>query len=186
VLFANIDNRGTFVSPTAGFPAANNRFYVRAYLRLGKPMLDIGGHVDFIVGATAPENGIEVRLGASKTFGSGVEMLDVNFIGDGSEHTVFSNGDYTGGNGSSNPGTTLDANRWYCLEALFDGPASEVRVWLDDAEITQLHVTDWGVGRTNWAPTYNVGKVGGQNFSGAIGQVSYDDIAFGSQKIGCY
>jgi hypothetical protein len=186
IFFGNIDNRGSFVAPISGLPAANNRFYVRTYVRFATAMINMGGHVAFIEGATLPENGVEVRIGASKNFQSQVEMLDINFLGSGQEHTQFSNGDYTGGQGTNNPGVTLDANRWYCIEALFDGQASEMRVWLDDVEITQLHVTDWGVGRTNWAPTYNVGKVGGQKYSGDTGQIWYDDIAFGTARIGCY
>ena len=77
--FAMTDNRGVFISPTKGFPPVGNSFYVRAFINLAKPMKDMGGHVDFIVGATKPENGVEVRLGASQTFGGGIEMMDLNF-----------------------------------------------------------------------------------------------------------
>jgi hypothetical protein len=187
IFFANLDTRGSWVAPVAGLPSANNRFYVRTYVRFATPMAEITGHVGFIVGATLPENGVEVRIGASRNFQSQIEMLDVNFIGSGEEHTQFSNGDYTGGQGTNTPGVTLDANRWYCIDGLFDGQASEVRVWLDDSEITQLHVTDWGGRRTGaWAPTYAVAKVGGQSYSGNPGQIWYDDVAFGTERIGCY
>jgi hypothetical protein len=148
-------------------------------------MKDMGGHVDFIVGATLPENGIEVRLGASKTFGSGVEMLDLNFIGSGSEHSQFSNGDYTGGNGTMKPGVTLDAGRWYCLEGFWNGKGNEFQLWVDEVEVPGLHVTDWGDKTTGWSPMYKVGKVGAQNLSGNAGQLWYDDVAFGTSRIGC-
>jgi len=183
--FASTNNRGVFVAAAMGLPRPDKRFHTRAFVSFVQPMSAIGGHVAFIVAATQPENGIEVRLGASKTFGSGQAMLDLNFIGSGQEHTQFSNGDYTGGNGSSAPGVVFEADRWYCVETLFDGAAHELRVWVDTVEVPGLHVTDWGVGRTNWSPEYNVAKFGGQNYSGSLGAVYYDDIAVGTGPIGC-
>jgi hypothetical protein len=184
--FAMTDNQGVFISPTKGFPPQDNTFYVRAWINFAKPMKDMGGHVDFIVGATAPENGTEVRLGASQNFGSRLEMLDLNLLGGNNpEHSQFSNGDYTGGNGSTKPGVTLDAGRWYCLEGFFNGKAHEFQLWVDDVEVPGLHVTDWGQKTMSWSPIYNVGKVGAQKFSGDPGQLWYDDVAFGTSRIGC-
>ncbi len=183
--FAMTDNRGVFISPTRGFPPANNSFYVRAFINLASPMKDMGGHVDFIVGATAPENGVEVRLGASQNFGSRLEMLDLNLIGSGAEHSQFSNGDYTGGNGTMKAGATLDAGRWYCLEGFWNGKDHEFQLWIDDVDVAGLHVTDWGEKTTSWSPMYAVGKLGAQKFSGDPGQLWYDDVAFGTNRIGC-
>jgi hypothetical protein len=183
--FAMTDNRGVFISPTKGFPPQDNSFYVRAFIYLASPMKDMGGHVDFIVGATAPENGVEVRLGASQNFGSRLEMLDLNLIGSGAEHSQFSNGDYTGGNGSTKPGVTLDAGRWYCLEGFWNGKDHQFQLWVDDVEVPGLHVTDWGDKTMSWSPMYKVGKVGAQKFSGDPGQLWYDDVAFGTARIGC-
>jgi hypothetical protein len=183
--FASTNNRGVFVAAAMGLPRPDKRFYTRAFLSFVQPMSALGGHVAFIVAASQPENGVEVRLGASKNFGNGQAMLDLNFLGSGQEHTQFSNGDYTGGNGSSRPGVVFEAERWYCVETLFDGAAHELRVWVDGAEVPGLHVTDWGVGRTAWSPDYNVAKFGGQNYSGDLGAVYYDDIAVGTAPIGC-
>jgi hypothetical protein len=184
--FASTNNRGVFVAAAMGLPRPDKRFYARAYMNFVQPMSQLGGHVAFIVAASQPENGIEVRLGASKTFGASQQaMLDMNFIGSGPEHTQFSNGDYTGGNGSSRPGITFEADRWYCVEALFDGTAHELRVWVDKTEVAGLHVVDWGVQRMNWSPDYNVIKFGAQNYSGSAGAIYYDDIAVGTGQIGC-
>jgi hypothetical protein len=184
--FAMTDTQGVFISPTMGFPPQDNSFYVRAWINLASPMKSNLGHYDFIVGATAPENGTEVRLGASQNFGNQLEMLDLNRLGGNtSEHSQFSNGDYTGGNGTTKPGVTLDADRWYCLEGFWNGKAHEFQLWVDDVEVPGLHVTDWGDKTMSWSPMYNVGKLGAQSFSGNPGQLWYDDVAFGTSRIGC-
>lgn len=183
--FLSADTRGAFVFPAAGLPTANNRVYARTYVSFDQPMAKMGGHVAYLVGANAPENGVEVRLGASRNFSSQEMMVDVNFIGDGQEHTQFSNGDATGQGGSSAPGVALDANRWYCIEALFDGASDEFRAWIDGAEVEGLHVTDWQAGRTDWSPSYAAIKIGVHNYSGDIGPVWFDDVAIGTTRQGC-
>ena len=181
---------GAFMVSASGFPAQDNRFYVRAWLQLEKATSEMGGHVGFIVAADLPSNGEELRLGASHG------MVDLNLIpgslGENAsgEVTRFSNGDTTGGDLDGGPGIVLDAETWYCIEALFDGGGDEFRMWLDGAEVSQMHVTDWkpretSPARRGWAPPFNHAKVGAQNYSGQAGTVWYDDVAFGSQRIGC-
>jgi hypothetical protein len=183
--FPATDTQGTFVVPTAGLPVNDNRVYVRAYTSFAQPTSAMGGHVSFIVGATQPSNGVEVRFGASANFGNQQMMLDVNFLGAGPEYTQFSNGDITGGAPSNTPGVALEADTWYCLETLFDGSAHELRMWIDGEEVTGLHVTDWGAGLDTWSPEYAYIKIGGQNYSGTLGQVWYDDVAISTEPIGC-
>jgi len=36
-----------------------------------------------------------------------------------------------------------------------------------------------------WGPTFNYIKIGGQNFSGQIGMVWYDDVFVGTEQVGC-
>jgi hypothetical protein len=175
----------------AGTIPASNSLYVRAWVNFETAVVDMGGHVAYIVGAVADDNsGDEVRLGSSHNL-KGNPMLDLNWQGPGHpEITQFSNGDVNGvGGGTDTPGTTLLANRWYCIEAFFNGAASEFQAWLDGTEITGLHVTDWAGQRTGaqraWAPTYQLVKVGAQNYSGSVGTVWYDDVAMGTQRIGC-
>lgn len=159
------------------------RFFVRVFMRLERSTREMGGHVSFIEGAEAEgDAGEELRLGASHG------VLDVNLLPGnrgtgGGEKTQFSNGevDVPARGGS----VELAAGRWYCLEALFDGVAHELRAWLDGAEIAGLHVTDWRQGRRNWSPTYKYLKIGAQNFSGTSGRIAYDDIALAGERIGC-
>jgi hypothetical protein len=173
-------------TPPGSIPASKD-FYVRAWANFANSTAMIRGHVAYIVGATSEDNsGVEVRFGSSSTFSSApMAMLDLNVIGSGAEFTQFSNGDITGGNPSTTPGIALQANRWYCLEAFYKGSTSEFQAWLDEQEINALHVTDFGGRRANWAPAYTLVKVGGQDFSGSIGTVWYDDVAMGTERLHC-
>jgi hypothetical protein len=36
-----------------------------------------------------------------------------------------------------------------------------------------------------WAPMFSFIKIGAQNYSGDIGKIWYDDVAVGTQRIGC-
>lgn len=177
---------GNFLMPAMGFPPANNSFYVRVWVQLSRSTETIASHAGFIVGAEQESNaGEEMRLGASNG------MLDVNLIpgnkgtGAGGEITRFSNGDTTGGNPTDNPGLVLEAGVWYCLEAFFNGAEHDFQVWLNDTEIVEMHIQDWGEGRSGWSPDYNVLKIGAQNYSGDAGELWYDDIAVGTQRIYC-
>lgn len=183
--FPSTDTQGAFVYPMAGLPTANNRVHARIYVRFAQPMSAMGGHVSYLVAADAPSNGAEMRLGASTNFGSGEVMVDVNLLGGGPEYTQFSNGDVTGGAPSDNPGIVLEAETWYCMEAVFDGENDEFRLSIDGREVQAMHVTDWQQGVTDWSPTYEVVKIGGQNYSGVLGQVWFDDVAISSAPIGC-
>jgi hypothetical protein len=177
----------------AGLPAAGNKFYARVWVNFEKATSAVGGHSAFLVGAVGKDNaGTELRLGMSSP-GSTV-MLDLNLInatdGGGGEVTRFSNGFTTGGNPGDFPGMGFgfEANQWYCVEALFDGAGSEFKVWVADTEIPELTVHDFsanGAARTMWGPTFNYIKIGGQNYSGNIGPVWYDDIFVGTEPVGC-
>lgn len=159
----------------------DNRFFIRVWMRLEKSTKAMGGHVSFIEGAEAEgDNGEELRLGASHG------IVDVNLIpgskgSGGGEKTQFSNGDTD--IPSSGGGVELGADTWYCVEALFDGMAHRFEAWVDGKQV--LNVTDWKQGRTNWSPMYKFVKIGAQNFSGQAGRIFYDDIAIGTQRIGC-
>ncbi|MDX2019213.1 MAG: hypothetical protein SF187_03165 [Deltaproteobacteria bacterium] len=174
---------GSHLIAAMGFPPVDNSFFVRVFMRLEKSTKDMGGHVDFIEGAESETDaGEELRLGASHG------IVDVNLIpgnkgSGGGEKTQFSNGDVdiprdTGG-------VVLEAGRWYCIEAHFDGKNHQFHLWIDDKEQATMNVSDWKQGRTGWSPAYKFLKIGGQNFSGQMGRAWYDDVAVGSKRIGC-
>jgi hypothetical protein len=185
---------GSFLAFSNGLPTANNKVYVRAWVNFGKATSSITGHVGYLVGADSrDQSGTELRLGISIPPGYSTAMMDLNLQNPkdgGGEVTRFSNGFTTGADPLNMAGFTFDANRWYCLEALFDGGNNEFRVWVDSAEITAMHVTDFKAratnpARTTWAPQFKYIKIGAQNYSGDIGQVWYDDVVIGTDFIGC-
>jgi hypothetical protein len=189
------NNVGSFLIPASGqlggMIVPGNRFFVRVWVNFEKATSAIGNHSDFLVGATSQDNsGVELRLGFSSNQSGKPEMLDLNLIGSGAEVTRYSNGFTDGGNPGAFSGTGVQfvANQWYCIEALFDGAASEFRLWIDGAENMEMHVTDFsgnGTPRLNWAPMFTYLKVGTQDFSGQIGQVWYDDVFVGTAQVGC-
>jgi hypothetical protein len=184
---------GSFIVPASGLPAPGNRFFVRAWANFGKATSTITGHVGFIVGANMRANGAELRLGMSIPPGFGTAMMDLNLINatdGGGEVTRFSNGFTTGADPLNQPGFTFDADRWYCVEALFDGGGDAFQVWVDSTEVTAMHVTNFAARptdppRVTWAPSFAFIKIGAQNYSGDIGQIWYDDVVVATARVGC-
>jgi hypothetical protein len=189
---------GSFLVPLAGFPVAGNAFYVRVFINWEKATTSITGHSGFIVGSAArDESGTELRLGISSKGPGGVPRLDLNLQNPsdgGGEVTRYSNGFTDGGNPGQFTGTGFQfaANTWYCVEAFFNGAAgaSEFRLWIDDAEIQEMHVTDFrgsttAAARTAWAPTYNFLKIGANDYDANLGRIWYDDVVVATGRIGC-
>jgi hypothetical protein len=73
----------------------------------------------------------------------------------------------------------LAVNGWSCVEVFFDPPNSRIDVWLDDAPIEDLSRTDWQQER------FDVVRFGFERYAGPDSQIWYDDIAVGTEKIGC-
>lgn len=184
---------GSFLVPASGLPAPNNRFYVRVWMNWEKASSAVTGHGGFLVGASSRDNsGTEMRLGISNP--GFAPILDANLQnpsdGGGGEVTRFSNGYTTGGNPGAFPqmGFQFEANRWYCVEAFFNGGGHEFRVWVDEVEVTEMHITDFtgnNTPRTMWSPTYSVLKIGGQDYGSSLGSIWYDDILVGTEPVGC-
>jgi hypothetical protein len=150
-------------------PAANGRFYVRAYMRLGGPMSAM--HNSFILADmfAKPGQGNNVRVGEDAA------MLMETVAGDA--HGALSNSNYYN---DGKPGIVFAPDTWVCLELLLDaGPPSEIDVWVDGVEVPALHHTDWTLDR------YDNVRFGFEKYAGPALELWYDDIAVGSQRIGC-
>ncbi len=186
---------GSFLVPVTGLPVDGNSFYVRVFINWENATSSITGHSGFLVGATARDNsGTELRLGISNKGPGDEAMMDLNLIGgEGGEVTRYSNGFTDGGNPAdfTGAGFQFEADTWYCLEAYFGGgTASEFRVWVDGAELADMHVTDFqgsegGAARTSWAPSYTVLKIGAQDYDANLGSIWYDDVVIATQPVGC-
>lgn len=186
--------RGSFLVPLMGFPTADNSFYVRVFINWAQATSMISGHSGFIVAAGARDNSAtELRLGISSKSAAGVAMLDLNLQNPsdgGGETTRYSNGFTDGADPVTEPGFEFDADVWYCLEAFFNGAGHEFRVWVDEVEIENMHVTDFAPRegdppRDMWAPTYNFLKIGAQDYDANLGEIWYDDVTVATERVGC-
>ncbi|HEY8925264.1 MAG TPA: hypothetical protein VIU64_12840, partial [Polyangia bacterium] len=77
------------------------------------------------------------------------------------------------------PGAVIPPMTWGCIEAFFDPPHSTVDFWLDGKELPDLHRTDWQ------QDPIGAFRFGFEKYAGPDGDFWYDDIAIGTQKIGC-
>ena len=90
--------------------------------------------------------------------------------------------------GNYSDGVQMPRERWACVEVGYLGTAHELRIWLDDAEITRLKVTNWNPLPPNpaWSPAYERVEIGFEAYGGQ-GEIDiwYDEIAIGDHRIGC-
>ena len=154
--------RGTSLFPTGG------RFYVRVFMRLATPMTP--GHNTYFIAGLAATSGApyETRIGVQNS------MLVINQpMGD---RGFLSNQNFYN---DGLPGAVLAVGDWSCVEVFFDPPNSTIDVWLDDAPIPDLSRTDWQQER------FDVVRFGFERYAGPDSQIWYDDIALGTDRIGC-
>jgi hypothetical protein len=176
---------GTNFSQMLGVKTSVPTFWTRVYLRTETVNTSaVTGHDTFVAGvddganggtlanAGDPNNGEQVRIGEHEC------QLELNRKSDDKE--ILS--DAVGGvsNYVCSGGVTFSPATWYCVETLYDGPNSTVRVFVDGAEVTALHVTNWG------PHMYDMFKFGFENYSGTSRNLWYDDIAIAPQQIGCF
>jgi hypothetical protein len=155
------------------FPQPSNTYYVRFWIRVSDEFTS--AHASFVeAGPDNTNNENEIRLGFH------VNQLEVNRM-PGDAEQLSNGGDYNNPSG----GIHFVKNTWYCLEVAFDGGHDELRVWFEGNEVPELHVTDWNRGDVGWSPTYAAIRFGYEEYGGPFMQVWYDDIAIGTEHIGC-
>ncbi|MGK4003755.1 hypothetical protein WMF31_14080 [Sorangium sp. So ce1036] len=158
---------GTDFSQMLAVPVPSE-FWGRVYF---KSDTDIqSGHNTYVAavsGTGDPNDGEHVRIGEHQC------QLELNRRSDDAEK--LSNG----GTYECSGGVKLVANTWYCLEFYYNGPGREVRVFVDDTEVDALHVTDWG------PYDYKFFKFGFEKYHGGAKTMWYDDLALGTERIGC-
>ena len=152
----------------AVLPQASGKFYVRAFVRLAAPMT--GGHNTFLIADTvaAPNAGNALRLGEQNS------MLMMTVGGDA--HGYLSNQNYYN---DHLPGVVFKALDYSCLELLLDAPHTEIEVWVDGVDVPDLHVTDLA------HENYDALRFGFEQYAGPDSDLWWDDIAIGSERIGC-
>jgi hypothetical protein len=154
---------------TAVLPAPAGWFYLRAFVRLGAAMS--AGHNSFVLAdlASSPGQGNDLRLGEDD------QMLMYTVMGDA--HGALSNANYY--SDGMLPGVQLAPGVWTCLEVLLDSKSPEIDVWVGGAEVPDLHHTDFPV------DDYDRLQFGFEKYAGPAMDIWYDDIAIGTERIGC-
>ncbi len=150
-------------------PAQGGRFYLRVFIRLGAAMS--AGHNTFILGDLFASTG----QGNNLRLGEDYQMLMYTVMGDA--HGALSNAAYY--NDGMLPGVQFAPQTWTCLEVLLDSKKPEIDVWVGGVEVPDLHHTDYPI------DDYDDLKFGFEKYAGPAVDVWYDDIAIGTQPIGC-
>jgi hypothetical protein len=150
-------------------PAPAGRFYVRAFIRLGAAMS--AGHNTFVLADlfASQGQGNDLRLGEDD------QMLMYTVMGDA--HGALSNADYY--DDGMMPGIQFTPATWTCLEVLLDSKKPEIDVWVDGKEVPDLHHTDFPL------DDYDNLRFGFEKYAGPAMDLWYDDIAIGTEPIGC-
>ncbi len=149
-------------------PSVTGRFYLRFYIRLAAPMTM--GHNSFVLGDLYASPG----SGNSLRFSEDNQMIAESIMGD-AQGAMSNNNYYNDGK----IGVAFAAGEWTCVELLLDHAAPEIDVWVGDVEVPGLHSTAWKI------DAYDYLRFGFEKYAGPASEIWYDDIAVGTQKIGC-
>ena len=77
-------------------------------------------------------------------------------------------------------GPNAPAGVWTCIELLLDHGTPALDVWVNDVEVPDLHQTGWSI------DAYDELRFGFEKYAGpGVQDIWYDDVAIGTQKIGC-
>jgi hypothetical protein len=152
-------------------------FYVRSYVRFGAGA-DFGSHevTIFELAPSASTDDPEIRIGFRG---------DNSCIPTGGEVTITGQGEITGCSGFQ-----YQADTWYCVEAHVNQTNGvTVEVWIDGVaqsfNVTQMPQNP--VSKPDWSTPARYLKLGIRSYSGpATWQLWNDDVAVGTQRIGCY
>ena len=152
-----------------GLPSTTGRLYVRFYIRLAQAMT--AGHNSFVLGDlfASPGNANSLRFSEDN-------QMFAESIGGDAQGAMSNNNFYN--DGKIGPG--LVAGQWACVELLLDHVTPEIDVWLNDTEIPDLQSTKWAI------DAYDYLRFGFEKYAGPASEIWYDDIAIGTQQIGCY
>jgi len=165
------DGYDTFLAlhDAAVLPVAGGRLYLRFFIRLAAPMT--AQHNTFVRGDLYASQG----TGNNLLFGEDNFMIYESINGDG-QSAMSNNAYYSDG---MMIGVNYPAGVWTCVELLLDHTAPAIDVWVDGTEVLDLHQTKWNV------DAYDYLRFGFEQYAGPASELWYDDIAIGTQPIGC-
>jgi hypothetical protein len=62
---------------------------------------------------------------------------------------------------------------------LLDAPHTELQVWVNGADVPDMHVTDLA------HENYDALRFGFEKYAGPVSELWFDDVALGTTRIGC-
>jgi hypothetical protein len=147
---------------------AEQKFYLRAHMRLdavpvGPVLVGIG-----------KEHGNELRFRIQHQSSATINIVPGDAVLPSAATT-----------GNCPECVTLTANEWFCMEFLVDAMASKVALWVDGAPA--VPETDAADAITQAWPATGPVKVrlGSMDLQGGMTGVWFDDVAIGTERIGC-
>ena len=149
-------------------PVAGGKLYVRFYIRLAAGMT--AKHNTLVRGDLFAAPG----TGNNLLFGEDNQMIFESITGDA--QAAMSNQNYYS---DGKIGPSAPAGVWTCIELLLDHAAPAIDVWVNDVEVPDLHQTAWKI------DAYDYLRFGFEKYGGPASDIWYDDIAIGTQKLGC-
>jgi hypothetical protein len=154
---------------TTALPVSGGKLYLRFFIRLAQPMT--AQHNTFVRADlyAAPGNGNNLL------FSEDNQMIMESIGGDG-QSAMSNNAYYSDGNMI---GAHFDQGQWACVEILLDHTTPAIDVWVNSVEVPDLHSTAWKI------DAYDYLRFGFEKYAGPASDLWYDDIAFGTQPIGC-
>ncbi len=154
---------------TAVLPVSGGKLYLRFFIRLAQPMT--AGHNTFVRADLFAAQG----NGNNLLFSEDNQMIMESIGGDG-QSAMSNNAYYSDGNVL---GAHFDQGQWACVEILLDHTTPAIDVWVNGTEVPDLHSTAWKI------DAYDYLRFGFEKYAGPASDLWYDDIAFGTQPIGC-
>ena len=154
---------------TAVLPVSGGKLYLRFFIRLAQPMT--AGHNTFVRADLFAAQG----NGNNLLFSEDNQMIMESIGGDG-QSAMSNNSYYSDGNMI---GAHFNQGQWACVEILLDHNTPAIDVWVNSVEVPDLHSTAWKI------DAYDYLRFGFEKYAGPASDLWYDDIAFGTQPIGC-
>jgi hypothetical protein len=153
----------------AALPVSGGKLYLRFFIRLAQPMTAM--HNTFVRADlyASPGNGNNLL------FSEDNQMIMESIGGDG-QSAMSNNAYYSDGNMI---GVHFEQGQWSCVEILLDHSTPAIDVWVNSVEVPDLHSTAWKI------DAYDYLRFGFEKYAGPASDIWYDDIAFGTQPIGC-
>jgi hypothetical protein len=135
--FHTEDNGIAYITQTEAFPAPNNTYYARIFVRFDTmPTAPAWAHwtVAGAQDATVTDNAPEIRIG-----GQYHPDEDMNLFGVGTDRGPT--GDWTNLDDDNGP-EEVPVDSWVCLEWMFDGQNNQTKFWWDGVEHPSLATSE--------------------------------------------